>query len=95
MNMKRSHGKMMGKTRNLGRHKKRLTINDIMKTFETGEKVVVKIQSNYHKGMPHPRYHGNTGMIKGAQGKSYIVEIKDGKKKKEIIVSPAHLKRIE
>jgi len=92
--MKRSHGKMVGRTRNLGRHKKRLTVNDIIKKFVMGETVILDIQSNYHKGMPHPKFNGKTGIVTGVQGKSYIIEIKDGDKKKNLIVLPAHLKRV-
>ncbi len=90
--MKRSHGKMVGKTRTIGRHKKRLTINDIIKQFNEGDRVIIDIQSNYHSGMPHPRFQGRFGVVVGKQGSSYIVEIKDGRKMKKLIVAPAHLK---
>lgn len=41
------------------------------------------------------RYQGRTGIITGKQGRAYIVEIKDGNKKKKFLISPIHLKKIK
>ena len=44
--MKRSKGKMTGKTRSVGRNAKPLKVSDIMKEFAVGDKVVIKIKGN-------------------------------------------------
>jgi large subunit ribosomal protein L21e len=44
--------------------------------------------------MPFRRFFGRTGTIAEKRGKSYIVKIKDGKKEKELIARPEHLKAI-
>jgi len=44
--------------------------------------------------MPHRRFHGKIGVIKGQRGRSYIIEVKFGDKVKETIVRPEHLKPI-
>ncbi|MFA5381639.1 MAG: 50S ribosomal protein L21e [Candidatus Micrarchaeia archaeon] len=91
--MKRSKGKLTGKTRCIGKNSKPLKVTDIIKEFSLGDKVVIKIKGNYHKGVPHPRYMGKIGKIVEVRGKSYVLEIKDGKKNKELIASAVHLEK--
>jgi ribosomal protein L21E len=43
--------------------------------------------------MYYPRYHGFEGLIKGAKGECYNVEISDHGRAKVLIVHPVHLKR--
>ena len=70
-------------------------ITKAMQRFTEGERVGIDIDSRVQKGMPHPRFQGLTGSVKGARGSSYMVEIKDGGKRKELIVRPEHLKALE
>ncbi len=44
------------------------------------------------KGMPHRRYHGKVGVIRGKRGKSYIVEVVVGSKIKKLFIRPEHLR---
>jgi large subunit ribosomal protein L21e len=44
--------------------------------------------------MPFKRFFGRTGTVIDKRGKSYIIKIKDGKKEKNIISRPEHLKAI-
>jgi len=46
------------------------------------------------RGMPFPRYKGKVGVVVGRRGRSYLVELVDGKKKKTIISRPEHLKKV-
>ena len=71
------------------------TITSHLKTFEEGEKVNIKIDSSIHKGIPHPKFHGKSGTVRGKRGKSYLVEVKDLNKKKELHVYPSHLPKVE
>ena len=83
------------KTRSLLRRKPRergkTGLSKILHEYETGEKVVVKIDPSVHKGMPHRRYHGRIGVIVNKRGRSYVVNVTQGKAVKEIIVRPEHI----
>ncbi len=91
--MKRSKGFLTGKTRSIGRNSKPLKVSDIIKEFCIGDKVIIKIRGNHPDGLPHPRYIGKVGEVIEKRGKAYVVEIKDGKKKKQLISSAVHLQK--
>ncbi len=96
--VRRSHGfrvKTRKKLRKKPRDRGMPPISKGFRTFETGSYVAVVIDPSIHKGMPHPRFQGRTGVVKGMQGRVYKVEIKDGKKKKILLCAPAHLKTIK
>ncbi|MBA5941981.1 MAG: 50S ribosomal protein L21e [Methanophagales archaeon] len=96
--MTRSHGARKN-TRNKLRRRKRerglSTISRAIQSFASGERVHICIDPSIHKGMPHHRFHGMTGTVKGERGRAYIVEISDGKKhrKKELFVRAEHLRQ--
>lgn len=83
------------KTRSLLRRKPRergkTGLSKILRQYEPGDKVVVKIDPSVHRGMPHRRYHGRTGTIVDRKGRAYVVDVTQGKAVKEIIVRPEHL----
>ena len=92
--VKKSHGlriksryKLKKKVREKG-----IKIRRALQEFEVGQRVHIIIDSSVQKGMPHPRFHGRTGVVIGVRGRSYLVEITDGGKKKTIIARPEHLK---
>jgi len=66
-------------------------LSKILYEYKPGEKVVVKIDPSVHKGMPHRRYHGKIGVIVNMKGRSYIVNVTQGRAVKEIIVRPEHI----
>lgn len=66
-------------------------LSKILYEYKPGEKVVVKIEPSVHKGMPHRRYHGRIGVIVNKRGRSYVVNVTQGKAVKEIIVRPEHI----
>lgn len=86
------------KTRHkLKKHSKRkgkISLQDYFQEFGVGETVCLKIEPSVHKGMCFPRYSGKRGIIQGKRGRCYEVMIKDGKKEKELIIHPIHLKRL-
>jgi len=83
------------KTRSLLRKKPRergkVGLSKILHEYKPGQKVVVKINSSVHKGMPHRRYHGRIGVIANKKGRAYVVGVTQGKTIKDIIVRPEHL----
>jgi len=83
------------KTRSLLRKRVRehgkIGISRLLHTYEPGDKVVIKIDSSVHKGMPHRRYHGRVGVVVAKRGRAYEVNVTQGDAIKEIIVRPEHL----
>ena len=67
---------------------------DYLKTLSNGDKVVLKAEPSFHKSMFNLRFQGKTGQVIEKQGICYKVQIKDGKKLKEIVTHPIHLKRV-
>lgn len=91
--VKKSRGPRRGTRRKLRqRPSKRPTITKFLRTFKKGDRVVLYPEPSSHKGVPFLRYKGRVGIVAGKRGESYLVEIKDGKKKKTIISRPEHLK---
>ena len=82
------------KLRKRPRDRGKLTISNLLKTFKLGDKVSLKLEPAIQKGMPHPRYLGKIGKIIKKQGSSYVVEVKDGGKVKQLIAAPIHLKKL-
>jgi len=83
------------KTRSLMRKKPRergkLRLSRMLHKYQPGDKVVISIDPSVHKGMPHRRYHGKIGIIKGRRGRAYEVDVTQGDAVKQIIVFPEHL----
>lgn len=71
------------------------TVSKHLKEFDEGDNVLIQIDSAIHEGMPHPRFHGKHGTVIGSRGDSYIVEIHDREKTKEMPVYPAHLQEVD
>ena len=92
--VKRSRG-IRSKSRHVLRKKPRdrgiSPITRAIQQFEIGDSVSIVIDSSVHRGMPHPRFQGQTGTIEGTQGDAYLVGINVGKKHKTLIVRPEHL----
>ena len=81
---------MSSRTRKL-RGKGRVTVTDVVRTFNVGDKIIISPKAQ-RAGMPHLRYSNKHGTIVEKRGRSYVVEIADYKKKKQVIVGPVHIK---
>ena len=88
--MKRSRGFLSTKTKKL-RAVETLTVSKYMKTFDVGNKVTIA-PVHYPKGLPALRYINRRGTIIEKRGSSYVVQILDGGKKKQIILNPVHIR---
>jgi large subunit ribosomal protein L21e len=64
----------------------------LMINYKLGDKVHIVVNPAIHKGMPHRRYHGKTGVIVGKRGRAYIVKVYLGDKEKTLFVRPEHLR---
>jgi len=66
-------------------------VSRFLRTFELGEKVMVRIEPSDPHGQPHPRYQGRVCTVVAKSGRAYRVEFLDGGKRKELIALPIHL----
>lgn len=67
------------------------TLTDLLRKFNVGDRVHVVIRSSGR--FQHPRFHGKTGTVLGKQGRSYVVEIRDGNLAKKLFLTSEHLKK--
>ncbi len=81
--MRRSRKKMTGPPKP--------TLTDLLRKFNVGDRVHVVIRSSGR--FQHPRFHGKTGTVLGKQGRSYVVEIRDGNLAKKLFLTSEHLKK--
>ncbi|RLI75868.1 50S ribosomal protein L21e [Archaeoglobales archaeon] len=90
----KSHGFRFRSGRKLRKRvrEKGIRIRRVLQTFDVGQSVHIDIEPAVHKGMPHPRFQGRTGVVIGQRGKAYLVKIRDGGKYKTLIVRPEHLR---
>ncbi len=89
-----SKGQFSGRTRNIARHFKpsKLSVNHHIKEFEVGDTVAIVPKHNY-RNAPHPRYRGRVGKITGKRGNAYVVEIRQLRAIKELVIPALHLER--
>ncbi len=91
MSSKKARGKRAKSRDLMKKHGSRVTVNKLLKEFELGSIVHIKIDSSVHSGLPAIIFQGKTGKIKAKKGSCYVVELNKGNKKSEVIVHPAHL----
>lgn len=91
MASKKARGKRAKGRDKTKRRRPRATPNKHLENFRKGAKVMLKIDSSVHSGMPPLRYHGRTATIAGKRGSAFLIELNDGGLSKYFIVHPAHL----
>jgi len=92
--MKKSKGYRAGTRRLLKkkpRERGKIRLSKLLYQYQPGNRILIKIDSGVHKGMPHKRYHGKVGTVIDKRGRSYIINVTQGDAVKEIIVRPEHL----
>lgn len=67
----------------------------IIRKFEEGDSVSIKVEPSIKDGAPHIRFQGRTGKVVGTQGRAYKVQIYDGGKEKIILSDAVHLTKAE
>jgi large subunit ribosomal protein L21e len=90
--VKRSRG-FFSKTNRKIKAERRMTVNDFLRTFEVGDRVLIK-PAPRHLAMPHRRYWAKVGVVVEKRGRAYVVEVKVGKSTKKIITYGFHLKKV-
>ncbi|MBN2230926.1 MAG: 50S ribosomal protein L21e [Candidatus Thorarchaeota archaeon] len=93
--VKKSHG-YRARTRGLMskrvREKGLNSPSNVLVDYDIGQSVDIVIDSGFHKGMPHKRYHGKTGVVKGLRGRAIIVDVGLDKATRTLIVRREHLR---
>ncbi|TFH09981.1 MAG: 50S ribosomal protein L21e [Candidatus Thorarchaeota archaeon] len=59
--------------------------------YEAGQRVDIVIDSGFHKGMPHRRYQGRTGIATALRGRAVVVDVSLGNAIKTLIIRREHL----
>jgi len=77
--------------RKKAREKGKLGLSRILRIYQPGERVLIKLDPSIHKGMPHRRYQGKIGIVEQKRGQAYVVNVTQAKAIKTIIVRPEHL----
>lgn len=90
-----SRRKTRSKFRKSIRQKGKISLVRYFQNLKPNDKVVLHLEPAVQKGMYHTRYHSKTGVIKQKRGDCYEVIIKDGKKLKNLIIHPVHLKKCQ
>jgi large subunit ribosomal protein L21e len=73
------------------REKGKPKLSKLLHQYETGNKVIIKMDSSTQKSMPHKRFHGKIGLIVEKRGRGYVLSVPQGEATKTIIVRPEHL----
>lgn len=93
--VKNSHG-YRSRTRGLMskrvRQKGLSSPSKVLTDYEEGQRVDIVIDPGFHKGMPHKRYHGRTGVVTGLRGRAVVVDVGLGNATKSLIIRREHLK---
>ena len=75
------------------RQKGKLSLKSYLTEFKPGDRVLLKPDSIYQKGMFNFKFVGKVGLIGKKVGGCYEVSIKEKSKEKTLIVHPIHMKR--
>ncbi len=86
-----SRRKRLGTFTKSSRQKGKISQTQFLRSYEIGDKVILKIEPGVQKAVFFPRFQGKVGVITKKQGTCYHVLIKDGNKEKEVITHPIHL----
>jgi large subunit ribosomal protein L21e len=93
--VKKSHG-FRARTRSLMSKRVRTRglspVSSVLIDYEVGQRVDVVIDPGVHKGMPHRRYNGRTGVVAGLRGRAIVVSLKVDKATKTLIIRREHLR---
>jgi large subunit ribosomal protein L21e len=73
------------------RSRGKISIREYLKSFEVGEKVLLKAEPAVQKGMFFPRFYGKVGLVTKRVGSCYEIKINDLGKDKTVVAHPVHL----
>jgi len=74
--------------------KGKINIKGFLQEFKVNDKVYLKADPSYQKGIYNLRFHGAAGTVTGKKGNCYEVKIKHLNSQRTVIVHPVHLKKV-
>jgi large subunit ribosomal protein L21e len=77
------------------RSKGKTSLSRFLQDLNIGDRVCLKADSSYQKGMYFPRFHGKIGVVKAKKGRYYEVLVKDQNKEKTLLLHPLHFKMVQ
>ncbi|MCL6500828.1 MAG: 50S ribosomal protein L21e [Candidatus Pacearchaeota archaeon] len=84
--------KQRKRVRTKGKH----MLSKLFQELKEGDKVALYADLSVRgKGIFPRQFHGRTGIVEAKRGRAYIVRFKNGGVYKRLIVSPAHLKKLQ
>jgi len=86
----RSHG-YRRRTRSLLKSEGVRGLSNILRDYSTNDRVVIKIDPAQVKGMPHRRFNGLVGVVKGVGRRVLTIEVPVGNKTKTVIARKEHV----
>ena len=75
------------------REKGKLSLSKLFADIKEGDKVALVKNHSYTADFPK-RFQGKTGLVTGTRGRSYLVNIYDGKRQKSLVVKRINLKKL-
>jgi len=92
--MKKSHGGYSSRSRRL-KAKPRLSAAKQLQEFKEGERVRIDANPSFLCGRLNTlRFNGRIARVVRKQGSAYVVELSDLGKRKQLVLSNVHLKKI-
>jgi len=76
------------------RDRGKIVIKNYFQDFKPGDRVLLKAEPAFQKAMYFPRFHARSGIVEGKRGRCYEIVIRDGDKRKLLIVHPVHLRKV-
>jgi len=75
------------------KEKGKMSLDRFFQIFKVGDRVVLKAESAFQKGLYHPRFHGKSGLVQKKTGRCYEILISDQGKQKTVVTYPIHMKK--
>ncbi len=92
--MKKSHGGYSSRSRLL-KAKSRLSAARHLQEFKEGERVRIDVNPSFLHGKPNTlRFNRRVARVVRKQGSAYVIELNDLGKKKQLVLSNIHLKKL-
>jgi large subunit ribosomal protein L21e len=90
----KSHG-YRRRTRSLLRSSEKRGLTSLLREYALNDRVVVKIDPSQVKGMPHRRFNGLVGVVKGVDRRVITLDVPVGNKTKTLITRKEHVIPLE
>lgn len=72
----------------------KIQLSRYFQNIKEGDYVGVKKEMSVNSSFPKS-ISGRTGIVKEKRGRNFVIKMKDGRKEKEYIIHPIHLKKIK